>query len=167
MKLTQSRCLLATSLLLASFASQAGNQSYQMVLMTEDKATPTAHSKTEPAVSAVTTDPYVRQTRLCVAYSQQGKTARATRACHQAVMLVRQAGDRPVGMQRQLRSYAYSNRGVAKALSGDHIGALADFQRAQLIDANAVSQQNLGKLVIALHSDAPLLAASLADDNTD
>ena len=165
MKLIQSRCLLATSLLLASFASQAGGQSYQMVLMTENTAT--AQSKTQPAASAATTDPYIRQTRLCVAYSQQGQTAEAMRACHQAVMLVRQAGDRPVGMQRQLRSYAYSNRGVAKALSGDHLGALTDFQRAYLINANAVSQHNLGKLVKALHSDAPLLAASLADSNND
>ncbi|MCT6701044.1 hypothetical protein [Rheinheimera sp. 4Y26] len=159
MKLTQSRCLLATSLLLASFASQAGNQSYQMVLMTENTA--------EAKAPAATTDPYVRQTRLCVAYSKQGQSAQAKRACHQAVMLVRQAGEGPVGMQRQLRSYAYSNRGVAKVLSGDNIGALADFQRAHRINANAVSQHNLGKLTSSLNTGTALLAANPLESDTD
>lgn len=165
MNLIRSRTLWATSLLLASFASLAGSNGYKMVVIAEDAlAAPIQAGALTTALSAATTqqapDPYARQMNLCVAYSKEGNTEKAKDACHKAVTLVRQSGNRPAELQRELRSYAYSNRGVARLLSGDNTGALADFQRAHDIEASVISQHNLGKLTAKLNDKTPLIASS-------
>lgn len=164
MNLITSRTLWATSLLLASFASHAGSNGYKMVVIAEDVlAAPIQAGALTTAFSAATMqqaqDPYARQMNLCVAYSKEGDISKAKDACHKAVTLVRQSGKRPAELQRELRSYAYSNRGVARLLSGDNIGALADFQRANDIEASAVSQHNLSKLTAKINDSTPLIAS--------
>ncbi len=165
MNLITSRTLWATSLLLASFASHAGSNGYKMVVIAEDAlAAPIQAGTLTTALSAATTqqaqDPYARQMNLCVAYSKEGNIDKAKDACHKAVTLVRQSGKRPAELQRELRSYAYSNRGVVRLLSGDNIGALADFQRAHDIEASVISQHNLGKLTAKLNDKTLLIASS-------
>ncbi|WP_306519559.1 hypothetical protein [Rheinheimera sp.] len=165
MNLITSRTLWATSLLLASFASHAGSNGYKMVVIAEDAlAAPIQAGALTTAISAATTqqaqDPYARQMNLCVAYSKEGNIDKAKDACHKAVTLVRQSGKRPAELQRELRSYAYSNRGVVRLLSGDNIGALADFQRAHDIEASVISQHNLGKLTAKLNDKTLLIASS-------
>ncbi len=164
MNLTTSRTLWATSLLLASFASHAGSNGYKMVVIAEDALAASIQAGTlTTALSAATTqqaaDPYARQMNLCVAYSKEGDIDKANNACHKAVTLVRQSGKRPADLQRELRSYAYSNRGVAKMLGGDNTGALADFQRAHALEASAVSQHNLSKLTAKINDKSPMMAA--------
>ena len=165
MNLITSRTLWATSLLLASFASHAGSNGYKMVVIAEDAlAAPIQAGTLTTALSAAATqqvpDPYARQMNLCVAYSKEGDIDKAKDACHKAVTLVRQSSKRPAELQRELRSYAYSNRGVARLLSGDNIGALADFQRANDIEASVISQHNLGKLTAKINDKTLLIASS-------
>ena len=165
MNLTISRALWATSLLLASFASHAGSNGYKMVVIAEDAlAAPIQAGTLTTAFSTAATqqapDPYARQMNLCVAYSKEGDMNKAKDACHKAVTLVRQSGKRPAELQRELRSYAYSNRGVVRLLSGDNIGALADFQRAHAIEASVISRHNLGKITAKINDKTPLIASN-------
>ncbi len=165
MNLTTSRTLWATSLLLASFASHAGSNGYKMVVIAEDALAASIQAGTlttafPAAATQQAEDPYARQMNLCVAYSKEGNIKKAKDACHKAVTLVRHSSNRPADLQRELRSYAYNNRGVARLLSGDNTGALADFQRAHDIEASVISQHNLGKLTAKLNDKTPLIASN-------
>jgi len=148
--------LWATSLLLASFASIAGSNGYKMVVIEEDLIAGAISAGNinsvlaDPAL-AKTDDVFARQMSLCVAYAKTEQFDLASKACHKAVIVSRQNAARPTEIDRELKSYAYSNRGVAKMLKGDNIGALADFQRADEIESSSVSQHNLSKLVAQLN----------------
>jgi hypothetical protein len=148
--------LWATSLLLASFASIAGSNGYKMVVIEEDLiagaiSAGNLSSALAGPMMAKTDDVFARQMSLCVAYAKTEQFDLATKACHKAVIVSRQNAARPTEIDRELKSYAYSNRGVAKMLTGDNIGALADFQRADEIESSSVSQHNLSKLVAQLN----------------
>lgn len=162
MKLILKRRLWATSLLLASVAASAAEQAYQMVVIAEDPlATLINANNIDPAavtqLPASATDRFARQMNLCVLYSKQQRWSEANVACHQAVTSGRDGKLQGVASQRELRSYAYSNRGVAKSLTGDHLGALADFQRADALADHAVISHNLEKLTARLNQ--PLVTA--------
>ncbi len=148
--------LWATSLLLASFASSAGNNGYKMVVIEEDLiasaiSAGNISSVLADALPQKADDVFARQMGLCVAYAKTEQFDLATKACHKAVIVSRQTSNQATAIDRELKSYAYSNRGVAKILTGDNIGALGDFQRADEIESNAVSKHNLTKLVAQLN----------------
>ena len=157
MKLILKRRLWATSLLLASFASRAAEQAYKMVVIAED---PLAAMINSAAADKVALEPqadlpaglFARQMNLCVLYSKQQRWQQATTACHQAVTAGRNTELKVFSSQRELRSYAYNNRGVAKSLTGDQVGALADFQRADALTDNDLIRHNLQKLTAELNS---------------
>lgn len=156
MKLILKRRLWATSLLLASVAVSATEQAYQMVVIAEDPlaAFISADNIDPTAVAqapAIPVDRFVRQMNLCVLYSKQKRWSEANTVCHQAVAAGRDDKLKGSASQRELRSYAYSNRGVAKSLTGDQLGALADFQRADTLADHAVISHNLEKLTDRLN----------------
>ena len=158
--------LWATSLLLASFASIAGSNGYKMVVIEEDLiagaiSTGNISSVLEADKLAKTDDVFARQMSLCVAYAKTEQFDLAEKACHKAVIVSRQNATRPSEIDRELKSYAYSNRGVAKMLKGDNIGALADFQRADEIESSSVSQHNLSKLIAQLNGPTEARTAML------
>jgi len=162
MKLILKRRLWATSLLLASFAGSATEQAYQMVVIAEDPlaALISADSIDPAAVAqapALPADRFARQMNLCVLYSKQQRWSEANTACHQAVTAGRDSKLQGSASPRELRSYAYNNRGVAKSLTGDHLGALADFQRADVLADHAVISHNLAKLTARINQ--PWVAA--------
>lgn len=158
--------LWATSLLLASFASIAGSNGYKMVVIEEDLVADAISAGNIGSVLAdptlaKTDDVFARQMSLCVAYAKTEQFDLAAQACHKAVIVSRHNAARPTEIDRELKSYAYSNRGVSKMLTGDNIGALADFQRANDIESSAISQHNLSKLIAQLNGPTDSRTAML------
>lgn len=170
MKLNTSKSLLTTALLLASCTVYASHTPFQMVIIAED---PLATLIEQPDLATTMqrytqtdkADRFARTMNLCVAFSKQQSWSQAMVACDQAVSATRHAKQASAEAQRQLRAYAYSNRGVAKSLSGDLDGALADFQRAEMLSDNQIARHNL--TILSLRQQAPMARVLTTDLTTE
>lgn len=91
---------------------------------------------------------YAVATNLCVSQVKADDLAAAMASCERAVRAA------PVDLgttvspsprrRAEIMTHLYSNRGVVKALSGDHFGARDDFERALSLDPdNANARRNL------------------------
>lgn len=134
--------LLAASLLAASSQIQA--RSFKMVQLS---AVPEPTSQ-QASVSGLAGQKFDQNMNRCVELtvltqqSNAGPQLQAQSACHQAVIEARNNA-RSGGNSRTLTAYAYTNRGVQKLQQSDKTGALADFQTAVKLQANAITEHNL------------------------
>jgi hypothetical protein len=91
----------------------------------------------------------VAATNLCVAYTKTGAFEKAEASCARALSLARSMDRMPGSRMREhtATSLALRNRGVLRAVSGDAMGAAADFRRASLRgDTLAAAARNLEHL---------------------
>lgn len=136
---TPARLILAAGLLALSSQSQAS--SFKMVQLSADtqqtELVSLAEQKFDQSMNRC-----VQLTALAKEPASAGQTAQAQSACHQAVIEARHNGRSGDG-SRTLKAYAYTNRGVQKLQQSDKTGALADFQTAFSLKANAITEHNL------------------------
>jgi hypothetical protein len=89
----------------------------------------------------------VAATNLCVAYTVTRELDRAFEACAEALTLARRVDK---GTSARFRSTAtaraLTNRGVLRAVSGDTLGAAADFREAARSSDWAAPSRNLAYL---------------------
>lgn len=136
------RCLLTGSLLavsVLSLCSQAHARGFKMVQLSADQQQPELHSAPITTQARQLDDVINRCVQLTLA--AHAKDAAQT-ACHQAVIEAQHNSDRGVS-NRALKAYAYNNRGVQKLQHSDRTGALADFQTAVALKADAITEHNL------------------------
>lgn len=94
---------------------------------------------------------------LCVAYLKSDHIQNSESACTAAIKQVHWMGESS-NNAKYLKSLSYNNRGVSRYLSKNIAGAIADFTKAESINANAITSNNL-KLVnqyLAKEDDAEL-----------
>ena len=74
----------------------------------------------------------IAATNLCVAYTVTGALDKAASACDRALSLAKiaESSIRSIATSREATIRALTNRGVLRAVSGDSIGAAADFRAA-------------------------------------
>ncbi|HAT42533.1 MAG TPA: hypothetical protein DCS87_12550 [Rheinheimera sp.] len=132
--------ILPCALWLSPFASQASG--YKMVVLSD--ALPTSSLQSPERADTV-----AERINSCVSLTKETDPAASQKAeatCHQAVMQAKYAAPKLGSDGRALRAYAYTNRGVQKAMQHDTEGALADFQMAVKLKADAITTHNLDKL---------------------
>lgn len=132
--------ILPCALWLSSFASQASG--YKMVVLTDALPTSSVQSPERAATVAERINGCVSLTKLADATEPHS----AEQICHQAVMQAKYAATALGADGRALKAYAYTNRGVQKAIQHDTQGALADFEMAVKFKADAITTHNLAKL---------------------
>ena len=91
----------------------------------------------------------VAATNLCVALTVTRALGKAAPACNRALSLARAAESsiRSIRMTHEATIRALTNRGVLRAVSGDSIGAAADFRIAAKMSGNwPAPSQNLAYL---------------------
>jgi hypothetical protein len=98
---------------------------------------------------------------LCVAYLKVGKAKKSTQACSAAVASAETAL-RNDSNSNYLKALSYSNRAVAKYQSKDIVGAIADLDKAVLIDANDITESNLRVMKQHLKSDAEIASGKIS-----
>lgn len=132
---------LPCALWLSPFASQASG--YKMVVLTDALPTSSMQSPERAATVAERINGCVSLTKQTITPTPQS----AEQICHQAVMQAKYAAS-TLGTDdgRALKAYAYTNRGVHKAIQHDTQGALADFEMAVKLKADAITTHNLEKL---------------------
>ena len=59
-----------------------------------------------------------------------------------------------------MRSFAHTNRGVARLLGQDPVAALADFQQATTLEQSEINQHNLALLNEKMKALSPVYTAS-------
>lgn len=135
---------LPCALWLAPFASQASG--YKMVVLND--AMPETSVQTPESADTI-----AARINRCVELTKaagKAQTDESRSVCHQAVTQARYDA-RQLGTDgRTLRAYAYTNRGVQRALMQDTAGALADFQTAVELKPDEITQFNLDKLAGSL-----------------
>lgn len=102
--------------------------------------------------------PFASRTNLCVAYALSGDLGKADVECGAALRLSRDKADKSSGATRRAArrdmALALSNMGVVRAVSGDLIGAYADFNLAvELSPGMRQADANLRKLKQEVASD--------------
>lgn len=136
------RCLLTGSLLAVSalsLCSQAHARGFKMVQLSADQQQPELHSAQTNTQARQLDDVINRCVQLTLAAPANDE---AQTACHQAVIEAQHNSGRGVS-NRALKAYAYNNRGVQKLQHSDRTGALADFQAAVALKADAITEHNL------------------------
>ncbi len=136
------RCLLTGSLLAVSalsLCSQAHAGGFKMVQLSADQQQSELHSAQTNTQARQLDDVINRCVQLTLAAHASDE---AQTACHQAVIEAQHNGGRGVS-NRALKAYAYNNRGVQKLQHSDRTGALADFQAAVALKADAITEHNL------------------------
>ncbi len=133
--------ILPCALWLSPFASQASG--YKMVVLADALPTSSMQSPERAATVAERINGCVSLTKQAITPTPQS----AEQICHQAVMQAKYAAS-TLGTDdgRALKAYAYTNRGVQKAIQHDTQGALADFEMAVKLKADAITTHNLEKL---------------------
>ncbi|MCG9695502.1 hypothetical protein [Shewanella sp. Isolate11] len=94
-------------------------------------------------------DTYTRNLNLCVGYTKLAQFNEAEKACSAAVD---GALHTSLAASKEIRAYAFNNRGVMKLMKNDNLGALADFKRAVEAKENSIYKHNLTRLETALNS---------------
>jgi hypothetical protein len=106
-------------------AIEAGNYDAAIVLA----SIPIARHDLEGALIA--------ETNLCVAYTVKRELDRAYEACAKALTLARRVDNATAARFRSAATArALTNRGVLRAVSGDTLGAAADFREAARSSGN-------------------------------
>jgi tetratricopeptide (TPR) repeat protein len=104
---------------------------------------------------------YNNHMNLCVAYLKVGKAKKSTQACSAAVTSA-EIALRNDSNSNYLKALSYSNRAVAKYQSKDIVGAIADLDKAVLIDANDITESNLRVMKQHLKSDAEIASGKIS-----
>ncbi len=95
-------------------------------------------------------DSLIAATNLCVAYTVTRVLDKAAAVCERAVTLakiVETVSRRDIRRMREATTKAMTNRGVLRAVSGDSVGATADFKAAAKLSASgAAPMRNLAYL---------------------
>lgn len=156
-------------MLLASscFVATAETGGYKMVLI---ENTPGSHKikagQYQDGIAEVTSatsreaDVFSKQMSLCVAYTHLADFVQAEQSCSAAIYAARRVGTADLGHQRQMRSFAHTNRGVARLLGQDPVAALADFQQATALEQSSINQHNLTLLHEKIKAISPMYMAS-------
>ncbi|QIR13386.1 hypothetical protein [Shewanella aestuarii] len=151
-KLASALVLLTTSTV--ALADVADNTAYKMVLIEDVPGVNELQSgniieglNETLSASKLEVDSFSRNINLCVGYTKLSEIEKAEQACTAAVKSARI--DSTMG---EMRAYAYNNRGVAKLMAKDNLGALEDFRRAAKVTSNSIYQHNLTRLEAALNS---------------
>jgi len=103
---------------------------------------------------------YNNNMNLCVAYLKVGKSKKSTKACSAAVISAETALSNN-SHSDYLKALSYSNRAVAKYQNKDIVGAIADLDKAVLIDANDITESNLKVMKEHLKSDAEMASGNI------
>jgi HPt (histidine-containing phosphotransfer) domain-containing protein len=105
-------------------------------------------------------DLFSKQMSLCVAYTHLAQFKQAEQACSAAIYAARRAEGTDSSYKREMRSFAHTNRGVARLLGQDPVAALADFQLATTLEQSDINQHNLTLLNDKIKAVSPVYTAA-------
>ena len=159
----------AVTMLLASssFVATAATGGFQMVLI---ENTPGVNKikaglyqdgiAEATAASDKQADLFSKHMSLCVAYTHLTQFEQAEQSCSAAIHAARRAESADSSSKREMRSFAYTNRGVARLMGQDPVAALADFQQATTLEQSAINQHNLELLNAKIKGISPVYTAA-------
>jgi hypothetical protein len=90
------------------------------------------------------------------------KLVQAYTACSNAIQTIEAKVSRG-RKYRMLTSVAYSNRAIVRFKQGNNAGALADFNKALLIDDNKFVQANLSAIKSLMPKQATIIHQTVSD----
>jgi hypothetical protein len=105
-------------------------------------------------------DSFSKHMSLCVAYTHMAEFKQAEQACSAAIYAARRAEGADSNYKREMRSFAHTNRGVARLMGQDPVAALADFKQATALEQSAINQHNLALLNEKIKAVSPVYTAS-------
>lgn len=154
--------LLASS----SFVASAATSGFKMVLIEDTpgvskiKAGLYQDGVAEATAADKQADSFSKNMSLCVAYTHMAEFKQAEQACSSAIYAARRAESTDSSYKREMRSFAYTNRGVARLMGQDPVAALADFQQATTLEQSEINKHNLALLNEKLKAASPVYTAS-------
>ncbi|MDF3126981.1 hypothetical protein [Rheinheimera sp. 1928-s] len=154
--------LLASS----SFVATATTGGFKMVLIEDTpgvskiKAGLYQEGVAEATATDKQADAFSKHMSLCVAYTHMAEFKQAEQACSSAIYAARRAEGSDSSYKREMRSFAHTNRGVARLMGQDPVAALADFQQATTLEQSEINQHNLALLNEKIKAVSPVYTAS-------
>ena len=155
--------LLASS----SFVASAATSGFKMVLIEDtpgvSKIKAGLYQDGVAEATAATdkqADAFSKHMSLCVAYTHMAQFKQAEQACSSAIYAARRAEGSDSSYKREMRSFAHTNRGVARLMGQDPVAALADFQQATTLEQSEINQHNLALLNEKMKAVSPVYTAS-------
>lgn len=143
-----------------SFLATAADHGYKMVIIDEAPGVEALQSghfaegiQTTLDTPAWEIDKFTRNMNLCVGFTKLGEFKQAETACTNAINSAK-FQQAPQALKREMRAYAYTNRGVSRSLSDDRNGALEDFKRSAELNGSTVTLHNLAILETAYRSNS-------------
>ncbi|WP_233079545.1 hypothetical protein [Rheinheimera soli] len=154
--------LLASS----SFVATATTGGFKMVLIEDTpgvskiKAGLYQEGVAEATATDKQADAFSKHMSLCVAYTHMAEFKQAEQACSSAIYAARRAEGSDSSYKREMRSFAHTNRGVARLMGQDPVAALADFQQATTLEQSEINEHNLALLNEKIKAVSPVYTAS-------